>query len=72
MNDIEVYWKRRENCKQGKHKLKENNFGITWCVVCGYLFNKPAPIIKGDKNSNKLQPEDQIIWNKLISYENKK
>lgn len=58
---IKIYWDRRKNCEQGKHKLKDNNFGITWCVTCGYLSNKPAPegVIK---NQNRLQKEDQRIW----------
>ena len=24
-------------CQKGKHKLRENKFGVTWCVRCGLL-----------------------------------
>ena len=24
-------------CANGKHKFRENKFGVTWCVVCGLL-----------------------------------
>ena len=24
-------------CENGKHKFRENKFGVTWCVVCGLL-----------------------------------
>lgn len=60
---VRIYWERRKNCDKGKHKLRENTFGITWCVTCGYLSNKPAPAVVGIwKNDNKLKPEDQRIW----------
>ena len=63
---LRIYWERRKNCEKGKHKLKDNSFGITWCVTCGYLSNKPAPIT-AFKNSNLLQPKDQLIWpNKIV------
>lgn len=26
-------------CKFGKHKLRVNSFGVTWCVRCGLLSN---------------------------------
>lgn len=51
---IRIYWERRKNCDKGKHKLRDNDFGVTWCVVCGCLSNKPAGI--------ELKTEDQIIW----------
>lgn len=30
------------NCKNEKHIKRDNDFGITWCVRCGRLFNKPS------------------------------
>lgn len=24
-------------CQKGKHKLRENKFGIVWCTRCGLL-----------------------------------
>lgn len=58
---LRIYWERRKNCSQGKHKLKDNSFGITWCVTCGYLSNKPAPLTMW-KNENILKPHDQLIF----------
>lgn len=39
-------------CKKGKHKLRINKFGVTWCVRCGLLSNtlNSEPL----KNKNKL------------------
>lgn len=37
-------------CKSGKHKLRENKFGVVWCVRCGLLSNTI--------NANKL-------WDKM-------
>ena len=47
----EIYWKMRANCTSGKHKFRENSFGITWCVVCGNLAIKHygEPLLKSDK-----------------------
>jgi hypothetical protein len=28
------------NCSKGKHRLRVNKYGVTWCVVCGLLSNK--------------------------------
>lgn len=42
-------------CKNDKHKPRNNKFGITWCVKCGRLFNKP-----GEKD---LQDNDKVIIN---------
>lgn len=63
--ELEVFWKRKANCQKGKHKLKDNKFGVTWCVICGLLSNKPAP--EGAfKGANILKEEDKIIWGKKI------
>lgn len=37
-------------CKSGKHKLRENSFGVTWCTRCGLLSNSlgAAPLEDGD------------------------
>lgn len=36
-------------CIIGKHRRRDNSFGITWCTECGRLFTKPSNI-KLDKN----------------------
>lgn len=60
-DQLRIHWERRKNCEKGKHKLKDNSFGITWCVTCGYLSNKPAPLTK-DKKEDRLKPEDKLIF----------
>lgn len=35
--NIETFIKGLDLCKKGKHKLRENKFGVTWCVRCGLL-----------------------------------
>lgn len=55
---LEHYWKLRGKCLQGKHKLRDNEFGITWCEVCGFLSNKPCNI--------PLLEEDKIIISDLL------
>lgn len=37
-------------CTSGKHKLRINHFGVTWCVYCGVLSNADAePLTDDDK-----------------------
>lgn len=40
-------------CSKGKHKLRENSFGVTWCVYCGLLSNGDIP--------DKLEEDDKIF-----------
>lgn len=35
--NTETFLKGLDLCKKGKHKLRENKFGVTWCVRCGLL-----------------------------------
>lgn len=41
---------RRQRCVSGKHKFRENKFGVTWCVNCG-LIGKNAifELVEDDK-----------------------
>lgn len=41
------------NCNKGKHRLRTNQFGVTWCVICGKLANGDAP-------ADNLKEEDKI------------
>ena len=54
---LEIYWKMRDRCSKGEHKFRDNDFGITWCIVCGRLATKPCgkPLLIGE----------QIIMNNL-------
>lgn len=39
-----------KNCNSGKHKLRTNKFGVTWCVYCGCLSNAESePLNEDDK-----------------------
>lgn len=49
-------------CSKKGHKLRENNFGVVWCVRCGLLSTSVG-------NVEKLSDEQLIIrklWKKLI------
>ncbi len=53
----ESFEKIQANCKKGKHKLRENNFGVCWCVKCGLLSTSVG-------TAQKLEEEDKIIIKK--------
>lgn len=45
-----------KKCNAGKHKLRTNHFGVTWCVYCGVLSNADAePLVEEDKVLYKLE-----------------
>ena len=54
----EHFNKLKTNCQSGKHKFRDNNFGVTWCVVCGQLSLKPC--------GKELKTEDKIITTNLV------
>ena len=54
----EHFWKLRDKCNQGKHKFRDNSFGVTFCVVCGQISLKPCNI--------PLAEEDKIITTDLF------
>lgn len=33
------------NCNRSKHRFRTNNYGITFCVICGLLSNKGADVL---------------------------
>jgi hypothetical protein len=33
-----------KECLPDRHKRRDNKFGVTWCVNCGQLFNKPCGV----------------------------
>lgn len=37
--------------KDCKHKPRDNKFGVTWCIKCGWLFTKSCgkPLLESDK-----------------------
>lgn len=46
--------RRQEKCSQGKHKYRENHFGVVWCTNCGYLGN-------GDIATQPLEEDDKLL-----------
>ena len=44
---------KRKNCQSGKHKIRQNHFGVSWCVFCGLLSNA---------DSEPLQEDDKILY----------
>lgn len=55
---LEHFRKLKEKCSQGKHKFRDNNLGVTWCVVCGQISLKPRGI--------SLEEDDKIITTNLV------
>lgn len=31
-----------KDCKDNEHIIRDNDFGVTWCIKCGRLFTKPC------------------------------
>jgi hypothetical protein len=50
----ENYEKSLSLCNKGKHKLRENKFGIVWCTRCGLLSNSVGTV-------QLLQEDDKIL-----------
>lgn len=50
--DKENYRKVTKICEKGRCKVRENSFGVCWCVRCGKL-HSDAPA--------KLKSEEQIV-----------
>ena len=42
--------KGQELCKKGKHKFRENSFGVIFCTRCGLLSNATVNTPKLDEN----------------------
>ena len=38
------------NCDKSKHRFRTNHFGVSFCVICGLLSNKPAQEITNEDN----------------------
>jgi hypothetical protein len=59
--DSETFEKGLNLCKKGKHKFRENKFGVTWCVRCGLLSTTigTAPILEeNDKIIVKIKQNE--------------
>ena len=47
--EVQDYQKYASICNKGKHKIRENKFGVCWCTRCGHLFSN-VPCEKLDKD----------------------
>lgn len=56
------WFKSLNLCAKGKHKLRTNHYGVTWCVRCGLLSNtQNAPDLDQDEVlvvENEIQVDD--------------
>lgn len=50
----EQFQKKLKLCQKGKHKLRENEFGVVFCTVCGLLSTSVG-------NVPKLKEEDKLV-----------
>lgn len=42
------------HCDKGKHRFRENKFGVTWCVICGQLSTNNAGVVAPLEEDDKL------------------
>lgn len=47
------WFKSMNLCAKGKHKLRTNYYGVTWCTRCGLLSNT--------QNAQSLEEEDKLL-----------
>jgi hypothetical protein len=47
------WFKSLNLCAKGKHKLRTNHYGVTWCVRCGLLSNT--------QNAQELDQEEVLV-----------
>lgn len=56
------WFKSLNLCAKGKHKLRTNHYGVTWCVRCGLLSNtQNAQVLDQDEVlivENEIQVDD--------------
>lgn len=41
-------------CDKGKHRFRENSFGVTWCTICGLLSVNNYGIVEKLSEDDKL------------------
>lgn len=54
------WYARLKRCAQGKHKMRENQYGVIFCANCGLLG-------KSDSGAEKLNENDKLL---IINDEN--
>lgn len=50
-------------CTYGHHKVRQNKYGVCWCVRCGYLFRNLSytPLTDEDKVIVNGMPDTSIV-----------
>lgn len=52
---LEEYKKLKAcRCDKGKHKFRENKFGVTWCTICGLLSSNVYGVVTPLEEDDKL------------------
>ena len=41
---------KSRNCDRGKHRMRTNKYGVTWCVICGKLGTGVAEDLKDNES----------------------
>lgn len=62
--DKENYRKVVKICEKGRYKVRENSFGVCWCVRCGKLHSDAAEKWYG--NSHKVFQISEEDFNKVV------
>lgn len=47
-------------CQKGKHKLRENKFGVVFCVRCGLLSTSVGAVVKL-KDDDKIKVVKNLV-----------
>ena len=57
------YIKAIRLCAYGHHKVRQNKYGVCWCVRCGYLFRNLSytPLTDEDKMIVNGMPDTSIV-----------
>lgn len=57
------YLKAIRLCAYGHHKVRQNKYGVCWCVRCGYLFRNLSytPLTDEDKVVVNGMPNTSIV-----------
>lgn len=57
------YLKAIRLCAYGHHKVRQNKYGVCWCVRCGYLFRNLSytPLTDEDKVLVNGMPNTSIV-----------
>lgn len=57
------YLKAIRLCTYGHHKVRQNKYGVCWCVRCGYLFRNLSytPLTDEDKVLVNGMPNTSIV-----------